>query len=355
MTNTILEVDMNNFLNNKRKIEEYTPNKIIMPVLKANAYGTYINENIEILNQFSIVATATVQEAVKIREIGYEKEIFVLNQPTIEEIQTIHKHNITIGLSEREFLKKVSVPIRVHLELETGMNRTGIQESKLEETIEEIKNNPNIIVEGAYTHFSVADTEIDYTNQQIEKFHNMITIIQKEWQLKYIHTSASSGILRVDDKISNTIRPGLLLYGYYPFPDANQMITVKPITKLKTKITYLKEIEAGESISYGRTFTANKKMQIATIPIGYADGLKRAYGKTGYVIIQGKKCKIVGTICMDSCMIDVTGFKVHVGEEVYIWDNEIITLEDIAKELKTISYEILATIGPRVTRIYKKK
>ena len=140
------------------------------------------------------------------------------------------------------------------------------------------------------------------------------------------------------------------MYGYESFKGASNIIDFKPICKLKTKVTFVKEIDKGEKISYSQKFTANKKMKVATISIVYADGLRRELSNKGEVVINNKKAKIIGTICMDSCMIDVTGMDVKVGDIVYIWDNELLTLDEVAEKCNTINYEIISTISDRVKR-----
>ena len=350
MKNTILEVNTKKFINNINKIQEYVGNKTIMPIIKANGYGTYINKKLDIINHFNIVAVAEVQEAIELRKLGYLKEIFVLNQPSIEEIEDIYKYHITIGLSEIEFLKQINLPIKVHLEIETGMNRTGIKLNDLDYFIDEIKRNHNIEVEGIYTHFSSADIDEDYTNKQISLFKQAINQVKDIFHLKYIHCSASNGLINYKENISNTVRPGIIMYGYESFKGANKAIDIEPIAKLKTKITYIKKIEENESISYNRKFISQHPMTVATIPIGYADGLRRELTNKGEVVVNGEKRKILGSICMDSCMIDVTGLNVKAGDTVYIWDNENITLEDIADKCNTINYEIISTISDRVER-----
>ena len=354
MKNTILEVNTKKFLENINKIKNYVGNKEIMPIVKANAYGTYINKNIEILNHFNIIAVAEVQEAVEIRNIGYQKEIFILNQPSIEELKDINENHLTIGISSKEFLRKVNLPITVHLEIETGMNRTGIQLKDLEEFIKEVRNNPNITVEGIYTHFSSADNDREYSIRQLELFEKAVNIAKQYFSLKYIHCSASNGLINYKENISNTVRPGIIMYGYESFTGAKNMIPVEPITELKTKITFIKEVDTNESISYNRRFITENPMKVATIPIGYADGLRRMLTGVGEVIVKGEKRKILGSICMDSCMIDVTGLDVKEGDMVTIWDNQKITLEEIAEKCHTINYEIISTISDRVERCFKE-
>lgn len=355
MRNTRLEVDINKFYKNIENIQKYIGNKKLMPVIKANAYGTYINRRLDIINNFDIVAVAIVEEAIELRELGYKKEIFVLNQTSIENIDNILKYEITIGLSDKTFLEKLKYipkPIKVHLEIETGMNRTGINLKDLDSFIDKIKENKNIIVEGIYTHLSSADYDKNYTELQLEKFRESVTIIKRKIDtIKYIHSSASNGLINYNDNISNLVRPGIIIYGYESFNKINEKLDLYPICKLKTKITFIKDVEVGESISYSRSYISKNKMKIATIPIGYADGLRREFSNKGKVVINNKTAKIVGNICMDSCMIDITNIpNVDYCADVYIWDNENITLEEIANKCNTINYEILSTISNRVPR-----
>lgn len=357
MRPTIMEVYINKFNSNINKIQEYVGNKILMPVIKANAYGTYINKNIEIMNKFNIIAVAIVDEAIELRKLGYKKEIFILNQPYFEEINNIIKYNITIGISDINFLEKIiktKKKIKVHLEIETGMNRTGIKIEDLKIFIDKIKQNQKIIVEGCYTHLSSADYDEKYTNKQLKIFRNAVVIVMNNFDtIKYIHSSASNGIINYNDKVSNMIRAGIIMYGYESFEKSKEKINVEPICKLKTKIIFIKEVEKNSSISYSRKFITKKKMKIATIAIGYADGLNRQLSNRGVIIVNNQKAKILGNICMDSCMIDITNIEdVKIGTDVFVWDNNIRTLESISKECGTINYEILSTISNRVPRIF---
>ena len=356
---TVLEINLDNFEYNLNQIKnKLKPETKIMPVIKANAYGTYINKRLDILNKFDIVAVAIVDEGEDLRKLGYEKEIFVLNQPDINEIEKIVQNNLTIGLSSIEFLKEVkkqNKDLRVHVEIETGMGRTGVALEKVEEFIEEIKNTKNIKVEGIYTHLSSADNDEEYTKKQLKIFSEAVEKITKKINtIKYIHSSASNGIVNYPEGQYNLVRAGMILYGYESGEGIKEKIDLKPVAKLKSKITYLKEVEKGTSISYGRRFITKKKSKIATIPIGYADGLRRCLSNKGEVLINGRKVPIIGSVCMDSFMADVTDLPdVKLGDTVYIWDNEKITLDEIAKKCDTINYEIISTISERVPREFE--
>ena len=355
---TVMEVNLDAFNHNVEQIQKYIGNEVkIMPVIKANAYGTYINKKINILEQFDIVAVALVDEAVELRKNGFTKEIFVLNQPYKDEIDKIVKYNITIGLSSNDFLDelgKLNSPIKIHIEIGTGMGRTGIKPSRVNEFLSKINTYSNIKVDGIYTHLSSADYDDSYTKKQLSSFDEAVNSTKEILgELKYIHCLASNGILNYPEHSYNLVRPGIILYGYESFDGTKEKINLVPTCKLKSKITYLKEVEKGTSIGYSREYITTNKTKVATIPIGYADGLKRCLSNIGEVVINKQKAPIIGKICMDGFMADVTNIKnVSIGDDVYIWDNEIITLEEVANKANTINYEFLSTISNRVPRIY---
>ena len=360
MRETILEVNQSEFLSNVKKIKDYSGNKIVMPVVKANAYGTYLNYRLDLMNQFEIVCVATVDEAIYMRRMGFTKDILILNQPSKNEISEIRNYNLVVGTCNKDFLNEVinfGKKIRIHLELETGMNRTGIRENEIESFLDMIDNSSNIVVEGIYTHYSSADIDRDYTSRQLEIFKRGVKKINDRiGAVKYIHTSASTGILHMKDDITNAVRPGLLLYGYCPNLNEKEIIDVKPICRLKAKISHIFEIEEGEYVGYSKNYKAERKTKVAVVSIGYADGLRRSLSNKGAVIINGQKSNIIGNVCMDSIMVDITDAAIKTqiteGDEAYIWDNEKILLEDIAMECGTINYEILSTISSRVLRKY---
>ena len=352
MRPSVLEVNLNNFIYNVEQIQNFVGKDIkIMPVVKANGYGSHINMRLDIMNRFDIVAVALVSEAIYLREIGYDKEIFVLNQPALEEIDLIINNNITIGLSDLSFLEELGKRkdnVKVHIEIDTGMGRTGVL--ALDNFIFELKKYSNVIVEGVYTHLSSADSDYEYTDKQLDKFERSIVMLKEHFNLKYIHSSASNGLLNFKSSYCNTVRPGLILYGYESYPGVLNKIDIKPVCKLKSKITFLKEVDEGTSISYSRSYITDKKTKVATIPMGYADGIRRSLSNRGNVVVNNTIVPIIGKVCMDSFMIDVTNLDVKVGDEVYLFDNELIKVEDIASIYDSINYEVISTISDRVPR-----
>ena len=353
MRRTCLEVSREAFRKNVSEIRKLVNDTEIMPVVKANAYGTYLNKDISLMNEFNMVAVAIVDEAIQLRKLGYEKDIFVLNQPYIEEIEDIISNNIIVGVSSIDFLKKTKEydkKIRVHVELETGMGRTGVLDSNLGEFINNLKAS-NALVEGVYTHLSSADLDYEFTNKQNELFNKNVCILKEEFPtIKYVHCAASNGILNFDLGICNLVRPGLILYGYPSCKSAIEKIKLEPVLKFRSSISFIKEINVGDAVSYGRSFVADRKMVVATVGCGYADGVMRKLSNKGFVSVNGKRCKILGNVCMDSFMIDVSDVDCKVGDFVYLFDNEIVTLNEVSDICETINYEVISTISDRVPR-----
>lgn len=358
---TVMEVDLDAFDNNVNQIRNYVGKDVeIMPVIKANAYGTYINKCIDKINEFNIVAVATVDEGVSLRKNGYKNKIFVLNQAYKTEISKILEYDISIGLSSDEFLKALGntrKEVDVQIEIGSGMGRTGIHPERAQEYIENVQKFSNINIEGIYTHLSSPDCDEEYTKEQLKSFNYAVDIAKNKIKnLKYIHAAASNALINFKDSLFNLVRPGLILYGYDSENGATKKLNLKPVCKLKSKVIFLKTVNKGTSIGYSRSFITNKESKIATIPIGYADGLRRNLSNNGVILINGKKAPIVGKICMDSFMADVTEIdNINVGDDIYIWDNENITLDEIAQKCDTINYEILSTISERVPRKFIRK
>lgn len=361
MRPTVMQVSLRKFRENVKEIQSQLPKDCkMMPVIKANAYGTYINTQIDVVSEFDIVAVAVVCEGAELRKIGYEKEIFVLNQPAVSEIEEIAANDLSVGISDKNFVKELGSRndfFKVHIEVDSGMGRTGIQFSEVSDFIDFVKKFQNIQMEGIYTHLSSADNDIEYTKKQLEIFDQAVEIAkEKVPDLKYIHCSASNGIVNFKETKCNLVRPGMILYGYSSGEGICDKIKLKPVCRLKSQITFLKIVPKGTSIGYSRSFITQKETKVATIPIGYADGLKRELSNRGCVCICGQKVPIIGKVCMDSFMADVTEIlDVKVGDDVWIWDNKNITLEEVAEQCDTINYEMMCTISSRVPRKFTEK
>ena len=354
----VMEINLKNFEHNMSCIREKIGEGVaMMPVIIANAYGTYLNKRLDVLNQYEIVAVANVDEGVFVRNLGYEKQIFVLNQPFETEIDKIIAYDIIVGISSYDFadqLGKTGKPVRVHLEIGTGMGRTGVHPFRIDKYIEHLP--ANIKVEGIYTHLSSADIDDTYTKKQLKSFNAAVnTAKEMLGDIKYIHAAASNGIVNYPDSHFNLVRTGIIMYGYASAEDTLDQIDIKPIATLKGKITFLKTVAANTSIGYSRSYITQRESKVATVPLGYGDGFRRTFSNGWEVLVKGKRVPIIGKVCMDSFMVDVTDIEdVALGDEVIIWDNENITVEQLAERCDTINYEILCTIGDRVPRVFVK-
>lgn len=356
MRTTRLVVNLDNINNNIENIKKFIGSDVdFLPVIKANGYGTHINMMLPFLEQFNYVAVALVDEAIALRDLRYKKKILVLNPSGLEELPSYIKYDLTVSACSIEMIKTLSEmtskKITVHLEIETGMNRTGIKINDLSNFIEELMKLDNILVEGVFTHLS-SNNDIKYSTNQITIFNQAIKIL-KDYNLsfKYVHAYSSGGLLNNKDQLYNMVRIGIMMYGYYPLEELKTKIKLYPSAVLKTKINFLKTIDQGEAVGYGQVFIANRKTKVATIPFGYADGLTSLDIKDAYVIINKQKAKIIA-ICMDSMMLDVTDISdVSLETDVYLWDNDLLTVEEVGKWCNKIrSYEIISSLTNRVPR-----
>ena len=367
MRNSFLEVNLNNVSYNLKQIKKFIGKNVeIVPVIKANAYGIGAIQLKDVLqeNNISYVATAITEEAIELRKNNFTMNIIVLNELLPEETKQIVDYNLTACISEyevakslNEYSKEKNIISKIHVEVDTGMGRVGLKPEDVSKFMGKIKNEcNNLEIEGLFTHFSSADSSKDYTNMQIQIFDEVIERLKREgYNFKFIHSSASGGILKYKNAHYNMVRPGIITYGYMPDENMRGIIDLKPATKLKSKIVFIKEVEKNTAISYGRTFLTNKKTKIATIPVGYADGFKRCLSNKGRVLINNKYAPIIGNICMDNFMIDITDIQdVKIDDEVILWDNKNITIEEIARVCGTINYEILCSISDRIPKKYIK-
>lgn len=356
MRSTQLIVNLKNIKHNIEEIKKYLGNSInIMPVVKSYGYGSHLNECPEILNEFDYVGVAYLDEAIQLRKNGYKKEILILYPLSKNEFEISKKYDFILNGSNIFELINDNSMIKVHTEIETGMGRTGLQICNLEDYINKLKNNKNIILDGLFTHLST-NSDYDFSTKQIDLFEHAIKMFYKENILpRNIHISSSGGLRYYKNNLYNMVRIGLLIYGYYPNDSLKDIINLKPSMVLKTNISFLKTIDINETVGYNKNFIANRKTIVATIPFGFADGLLTLEVGKPYVIVNGKPAKIIG-ICMDNMMLDVTEIPdVKLEQEVYIWDNCNLKIEEIGEWCNGIcNYEVISSISERVPRVLKR-
>ncbi|EKO1913953.1 alanine racemase [Clostridium botulinum] len=365
------EIDLDNLQHNLKEIKKICGNKEVIGVIKANAYGHGAMEIAPTLleNGVSRLAVAVLSEAMELRMSGVKESIMILGYTPwalgdmlldndIE--QSVYSYNDALELSRIAVLKRKI--LKIHIVVDTGMGRIGFLPTKESvENVYKISKLPNIKIEGVFSHFSSADElDKDYTLYQMNKYNQFINKLEeKNIQVPIKHIANSAAIIDLGSTHLDAVRAGIIMYGYYPSNYVlRNNIKLKPVMSLKTSIVHIKKVSSGEYISYGRTFKTEKESIIATLPIGYADGYNRLLSNKGKVIVNGKLAPVIGRVCMDQCMIDVTSIEdLKVGDVVTIMGEEngvSYTAEDIASEIGTISYEVICNVNKRVPRVYKK-
>lgn len=366
------EINLNNLIFNLKEIRQYVNQDTkICAVVKANGYGHGALEIAGVLleNGVDMIAVSSLNEAIEIRKKYHKAQTLILGYTSeggIEEaikygvVQTIYTYEQAVEYSE--MAEKIGFGTSIHIKLDTGMNRIGFQcnEQSIEKILK-ISKLPNIKINGIFSHFAVADEkDKSFTYHQLERFNWAIKELEKKGlSIPIKHISNSAAIVDLPDINFNMVRPGIILYGIYPSNDVNKKaLNLKPVMSLKTKISNIKTLSEEGGISYGFSFRAPKGTKVATIPIGYADGYTRLLSNKGEVLVRGQKTRIIGTICMDQCMIDVTGIdEINIGDEVILFGSDginEITVDEVAQKIGTISYEVLCMVGRRVPRVYIK-
>lgn len=358
-------------LKNIAEVRKNVPEKtLVMPVIKADAYGHNANFVSTVLEPYAdYFAVAIIEEALSLRKNAITKPIMLLGYTSPDYFEEAIKNNITVTVFTLDAAKqlseaalKLNMTATVHIAVDTGMGRIGfICTEESVSDIKKISKLPNINLEGIFTHFAAADEkDRAFTNLQAERFSRFVNKLGEEGvNIPIKHCSNSAAIIGYPNLTFNMVRMGIITYGLYPSDEVDRAkILLTPVMTLETKVVHIKNIAKGDSVSYGRTFTADKEMTVATIPIGYADGYPRLLSNKGRVLVQGKYAPILGRICMDQFMIDVTGIEnVRVGDTVTLIGTQGengISADEIAKLSQTINYEITCGISKRVPRLLEE-
>jgi alanine racemase len=354
---TWIEIDLDAIAQNVRNIKKLIgEKKELMAVVKGNAYGHDILETSSIVlkNGATRLAVARLEEGIFLRKTGISVPILVLGLTLEEQVELLVSYNITPTVCKHETIEKLSKfavkedkTIKVHIKVDTGMGRIGIFPNHVLDFVRKVKAFKNIEIEGIFTHFSVADEkDKTYTEAQFKKFMEVLTILEKEGiKIPVKHVGNSATLLDFPHMWLDLVRPGISIYGLYPSTEVQKTVKLIPAHSFKTRIIFLKELPVGECIGYGRTYTTSKRRtKVASLPVGYADGYNRLLSNQGEVLVRGRRFLIIGRVCMDQAMIDVTNLpQVEVGDEVVLWGRqgqEEITVEEVADKIGTINYEI---------------
>ena len=366
------EVDLKAIAHNIRELRRITnPKARFMAIVKANAYGHGIIEvaRQSLENGAEALGVANIEEGIQLRKAGIDAPVLIFGYTSpvhakklieFDLTQTVYSYEISRALSEA--VAAYGKKIKVHIKVDTGMGRLGllrgITDSSVSE-VESISRLPMLELEGIYTHFATADkSDRSYAGKQFEIFMDFLNQLRiAGLEIPVTHAANSAAIINMPETHLDMVRAGISIYGLYTSEEVDRsIIKLKPAMELKTKIIHLKKVPAGFKVSYGTTYETEKPTTIATVSIGYADGLSRLLSSKGRMLVCGQSAPIVGRVCMDMTMLDVGKIpEIAIGEEVVVFGkqgNTSISVDEIASTINTINYEVVSTIMERVPRIY---
>ena len=368
-TRTWTEIDLSNLEHNYRALRAMLPQGCrFLGVVKADAYGhgaVQVARRLETLGA-EYLAVACLDEALELRQAGITTPILILGYTPVERTDSLLEGGITQTVYDVDMAKALSdaamaagKTLKIHVKADTGMSRLGwlcgeADQSAAVEAIAQVCALPGLEAEGIYTHFANADGDEDYTMLQFTRFLNLLEALKdKGITFAIRHCAASAAALKFPCTHLDMVRPGIALYGHYPDPSCEGLDGpgLRPVMTLKTRVASVKTVPAGTPVSYGCTHVLDRETKLAALTIGYADGLPRLCSDRLEVLVKGSRAPIVGRICMDMCMADVTGLDVAPGDEVEVF-GEHLPIEDVAALAGTIQYELLCAVSPRVHRAY---
>ncbi len=371
---TWADVNLDNIEHNFNLIKEkVSKNAKIMAVVKADAYGHGAKILAKMFDKLGAdwFAVSNIEEALQLRNFGIKKPILILGYTPVSLAKTLAENDISQAILDKEYAlnlqkqaKQDNVKVKGHIKIDTGMGRIGFyhhsfdDDTAVNDILESLKGG-NIISEGIFTHFATSDYDNDengeHTKKQFDLFCDVIDKLDRNGvKFSLRHCANSAATLDKPEYHLDMVRPGIILYGLNPSSYFDKY-DLKPAFTLKSVVSLAKGILKGDTVSYGKTFEAKNDMKIATIPVGYADGFSRSLSNKGFVVINGKKAKILGRVCMDQLMVDITDIEnVNVGDEVLLFGDKELTTDEFAKLCNTINYEIVCLVGKRVPRVYYK-
>jgi alanine racemase len=364
---TLVEVDLARLTANYQAIKRHVAPAQVMPILKANAYGHGLVRVAEHMGALGAdyLGVAVLEEGILLRERGIQTPILVLGGIMGNQVPFFLKHNLTLTASSIEKLLQIDqtaaamgVTARVHLKIDTGMERIGVHYYSAPELLERTLSCRNCQIEGIFSHFANADAEdLTSVTLQVERFEEVLKFYEeRSLPLPIRHIANSGAILQLPASHYDLVRPGILLFGVYPSAEVQRTITVQPALSWKSHVVYFKVVKPGHPVSYGSTWESDHMVRVVTIPVGYGDGYFRSLSNKAEVIIRGIKYPIIGQVCMDQIMVNIEWETAYNGDEVILIGEaggEMITCEDLAAWAGTIPYEILTNINTRVPRVYK--
>jgi alanine racemase len=362
---TWAEVNLTRLEQNLAAIKQKVAPAKVMLVVKANAYGHGLVEVSKALAaKADYVGVAVLEEGILLRKLGVTAPIIVLGGIWHDQIPQYLQNSLTLAASSVERLGQIDamagqmgVKAKVHLKIDTGMERIGIHYYSAHLLQEAALRCQNVDVEGVFSHFANADSaDLAHARLQLERFNEVLRFYERHsLPMPIRHIANSAAVLQLPESCLDMVRPGIMLYGVYPSPDVPHSIKVEPVLAWKSRVVYFKVVKPGHAVSYGSTWQSDHEVRVVTIPVGYGDGYFRSMSNRAKVIIRGKKYPQVGSICMDQLMINLEWNSAYNGDEVILLgeaEGERITVEDLAEWAGTVPYEILTNINTRVPRVY---
>lgn len=356
---TWAEIDLDAITHNVKQIKDLHPTKEIFAVVKANGYGHGDAEvsKVAIEAGVSCLAVSGLDEALRLRNSGIEVPILVLGMTRLKDVPLAAENNISLTAHDEMWIEHLvslplTTPVKVHLKIDSGMHRLGLMtEEQVQKNFNMLKTAPMVEVEGVFTHMATADSDKEYLGHQIETFKRLIANLDLS-DVKYVHLENTATLLQKEFDFDHGIRLGLGLYGINPDKEFIPIeFELRPALKLLSNLVQVKKIKKGDKVGYGATYEAQEDEWIGVVPIGYADGWTRSH-QGRHVIVNGYECEIIGRVCMDQMMIRLPK-QFPMGTEVTLIGDGM-PVERVAKEVGTISYEILCLISDRVPRVYKQ-
>jgi len=360
-------VDFSRLANNYRAIQEKVAPALMMPILKANAYGHGLVEVGRLMETLGAdyIGVALLEEGILLREHGIRMPILVLGGIFGNQVPFFLKHNLFITASSIEKLwqvdeisEQLGLKAKVHLKIDTGMERIGVHYYNAEELLEASETCKHIDVEGIFSHFANSDAaDLSHARLQIERFDEVLSFYEKHDlpPPRLRHMSNSGAILQLPEANYDIVRPGLILYGVYPSPEVSLTIAISPALSWKSRVVYFKVIKPGHPVGYGSTWQTDHFVRAVTVPVGYGGGYFRSMSHKAQVLIRGKRYPVVGRISMDQIVVNLEWESAYNDDEVLVlgeMGDEAVTAENLAEWAGTIPYEILTNINTRVPRVY---
>ncbi|MDI7247625.1 MAG: alanine racemase [Bacillota bacterium] len=372
---TVAEIDLASIGRNIAAIRRRVgPGPEIMAVVKADAYGHGAVQvaTTALTSGATWLGVALVEEGVVLRKSGIIAPILVFGQLFPSQARRALRYSLSCTVSTYEFAEALSVAAtqegkkgKCHIKVDTGMGRIGVTPRQAVSFVRRLAMLPNVEVEGIYTHFATADADDkSFAREQLSRFLETIEALRTAGvQVQFCHAANSAACVDMPEARLDLVRPGILMYGLSPFSTerfqkVKREMDIRPALSLKTRVCFVKRVSAGTPVSYGSTYLTKEDAVIATLPVGYADGLSRGLSNRGEVLIRGRRLPIVGRVCMDQCMVDAGSLEVEVGDEAVLigrQGDQEISAEDVADKLGTISYEVVCAIGKRVPRLYSSQ